>query len=552
MKRHDVETASFRGDTSNGFFGSRGGGSALMRVCAWVLASLALLLPALGSAQALNVKGWQDTIKKTPPAKTGCFVASYPGMQWQPTACADARADLFDQRRIQEKEALSLVSNVGSGVYGAGYPASVAAEAPPIKSAEGSFLSVSGVTDITDSRLGGNFYSLQINTEYFILSNGEGFCPVGPCIGWVQFIYTNWGSENSGQLIFEHMLQLGDDSPCPNLSSSSVVKINGACYYEDDGPVVPGGLPINANFDSQTFILRGQTGDGMDIVTMFVGGQAYALVTSSMFPNLPQIWRNAQFNIYGFGNGSQVNFNPGASLIVYTKIDNGTTDPPTCKVVNNAYGSVLGTAEWNNLNFKSPCCSFGGGAPSITFVEGIDPKDGFASYGNNAIPNCAPLGDNTITPVIAPAGGGTISPSVALHVPNKAISTFTLTPNAGYKVASVTARRPDNSDCGGASDDTKTVFTTAPASGDCTVTATFTAAQTYTVTASATTNGTISSAGGGINPSGSANVVAGTTRTFTIVPQAGYSLSSVVGGTCGGTLSGPVNKSIYTYTGFVA
>jgi hypothetical protein len=54
--------------------------------------------------------------------------------------------------------------------------------------------------------------------------------------------------------------------------------------------------------------------------------------------------------------------------------------------------------------------------------------------------------------------------------------------------------------------------------------------STYAVTASA-------SAGGTISPSGAVSVASGATRTFTVTPSAGYSLSNV-GGTCGGTLSG--------------
>jgi hypothetical protein len=53
---------------------------------------------------------------------------------------------------------------------------------------------------------------------------------------------------------------------------------------------------------------------------------------------------------------------------------------------------------------------------------------------------------------------------------------------------------------------------------------------TYTVTASAGTGGTIS-------PSGTVAVASGTTKTFTLTPNAGNGISSM-GGTCGGTLSG--------------
>jgi hypothetical protein len=41
----------------------------------------ACLLPALGSAQTLDVHAWQQIVKKAPPTEAGCFDASYPNMQ---------------------------------------------------------------------------------------------------------------------------------------------------------------------------------------------------------------------------------------------------------------------------------------------------------------------------------------------------------------------------------------------------------------------------------------------------------------------------------------
>jgi len=105
--------------------------------------------------------------------------------------------------------------------------------------------------------------------------------------------------------------------------------------------------------------------------------------------------------------------------------------------------------------------------------------------------------------------------------------TFTLTPNSGYKVASV-------SGCGGAWNGSN-AYTTGAVTSNCAVSAAFTPiAQTYTVMASADSNGTIS-------PSGAISVSADHAWSFTVTPNAGYQISSV-GGTCGGSLNG----SLYT------
>ncbi|MDR0457450.1 MAG: hypothetical protein LBH10_00250, partial [Burkholderiaceae bacterium] len=99
--------------------------------------------------------------------------------------------------------------------------------------------------------------------------------------------------------------------------------------------------------------------------------------------------------------------------------------------------------------------------------------------------------------------------------------TFTLTPSAGYVTSSV------GGTCGGTLNGNS--YTTRAITASCTVTAAF-ASQTYTVTASAGT-------GGSISPSGSITVSKGSTRQFTVTPSAGYKVSSV-GGSCGGTLNG--------------
>jgi len=119
--------------------------------------------------------------------------------------------------------------------------------------------------------------------------------------------------------------------------------------------------------------------------------------------------------------------------------------------------------------------------------------------------------------------GGTISPSGSLSTASGTTRSFTLTPNANYQVSSVTGS------CGGTRNGN--TFTTYAISSNCTVIANFTPTTTYyTVMASANT-------GGSISPSGSLSTASGTTRTFTLTPNANYQVSSVTG-SCGGTRNG--------------
>ena len=107
--------------------------------------------------------------------------------------------------------------------------------------------------------------------------------------------------------------------------------------------------------------------------------------------------------------------------------------------------------------------------------------------------------------------GGSISPSGYASVREGRSKTYTITPNAGYKIANVTVN--------GASQGA-VASVTAYADNDKTVVATFTPI-TYTITASAGTGGTIS-------PSGAVSVNHGASKTFAITPNTGYELVDVL------------------------
>ncbi|MDA8154971.1 MAG: SMP-30/gluconolactonase/LRE family protein [Actinomycetota bacterium] len=128
----------------------------------------------------------------------------------------------------------------------------------------------------------------------------------------------------------------------------------------------------------------------------------------------------------------------------------------------------------------------------------------------------------TISTVVS--GSGTISPAPA-SVEYNGTTSFTVTPNQGYGISSVTG-------CGGAL--SGNIYTTGPITADCSVTATF-VINTYTVTSAAGSNGTISPASQAINYV--------STSSFTVTPNTGYHISSVAdncgaGGSSSGTLSG--------------
>jgi uncharacterized repeat protein (TIGR01451 family) len=129
----------------------------------------------------------------------------------------------------------------------------------------------------------------------------------------------------------------------------------------------------------------------------------------------------------------------------------------------------------------------------------------------------------TVIPVAAPCLNplGCISPKDPQEVVHNAMTSFTLVPDDGYHVESITG-------CGGSL--VGDLYTTAGVTADCTVTANFAINQ-YTVTASPGINGTIVRAVPG-------PVDHGASVAFTVTPNTGYTATSFGGDCPAGNLVG--------------
>jgi hypothetical protein len=124
----------------------------------------------------------------------------------------------------------------------------------------------------------------------------------------------------------------------------------------------------------------------------------------------------------------------------------------------------------------------------------------------------------TVTP--SAGSNGTISPNTAQTILHGAQSSFTITPNAGYNIVSAAG-------CDGTL--SGSTFTTAPISGDCSVSASFGANQ-YPLTTRVT------SGVGNISCSPASPVTLGSTVSCSLTPSTGYYIATAAG--CGGSLSG--------------
>lgn len=201
-------------------------------------------------------------------------------------------------------------------------------------------------------------------------------------------------------------------------------------------------------------------------------------------------------------------FAPRSYLVAAHATDGGRISPPTANVTLGEHTSFTVAPEAGyRIDAVEGC---GGQLVGNTYRTG--PITSACSV--NA--RFAPM-RHTVT---ADAGeGGVVSPPSRMVAHDEQTS-FTLTPEPGYHIESVTG-------CNGSlSGD---VYTTDRITAACTVAAKF-ALNRYSVTAT-------SSTGGSIDPR-SATVAHGERASFTLTPDAGYAIDTVTG--CAGTLNGDI------------
>ena len=302
--------------------------------------------PAAWRASQQNVtiadrSKWSENMSYSPVPHSGCFEATYPSTVWQGRQCVTAPLLPL------------LPSTVGNGNdYVAKSPGTL------IGSSFGSFQSIYGLTSETDSKYGANYYTLQDNTNFFTTSTT--YTGSKSTTGWEQFVYSSTG------YIFIQYWLIGYQSAygsCPSTgppSGSSWMTYSGSCYANSPGYSVPSETALNlANLALKGYANFANSND--EVVLCISGGSCYAVAITDQVVNLYQHWQYAEFNVVGYGSGSQANFNPGTTITVVNtlKDQNGNVIVPSC--VNTGY-----TGETNNLNLGS-CSSNSNG--QIVFIE---------------------------------------------------------------------------------------------------------------------------------------------------------------------------------------
>lgn len=302
---------------------------------------------------------WRRSMVKT-PTQSGCFKVSYPNTTWEEVGCSAAVAVPYRVARGIRP------TTVGDGND---WAATVASGS--ISSSEGSFPLVSNLTSeieidpqnngSSSGIVGSNLFSLQLNTQFFATTacaGGSSYCQ-----GWVQFLYS--ASVSSGVLIEYTLLNYTTSSSgCPYGWTAYETPVDGqdyyTCFLNTPSTSVPSQSITNL---SQLTLTGAATANGTDEVILSTGGGTlYKLSHSDSTLNLATAWTTSEFNVFGDCCGYEASFNVGATLIVHTAVDNGTTSAPSCP--SNGY-----TGEIINLSLVSPCCPYGGAVPGIAFME---------------------------------------------------------------------------------------------------------------------------------------------------------------------------------------
>jgi hypothetical protein len=300
--------------------------------------------------QSADVTAWGKRMSQTPVPGAGCFTASYPNPNWQPTPCKPPPPHRLRPLRGPQRANRPGTLTAGNGVDDV-------AQSPSgrfISAATGSFEAITGLSSVSDSLGGANSFGLQLNSNNFSTSVCAGAInKPSPCYGWEQFVAANDAVGGEMDVFIEYWLY--NYGPCPPSWSS----IDTDCYVNTPTCAAP--LQSISALGNLRLTATASAG-GLDQVVLSTGTQLYTSSVSDSVLNLSAAWTNVEFNVFGRCDGSNASFNGGTSMQVVNEVSDGSTIAPSCVQAGT-------TGETNNLTLVNPCCSFSGESSRIVFTE---------------------------------------------------------------------------------------------------------------------------------------------------------------------------------------
>jgi hypothetical protein len=291
---------------------------------------------------AAVLQNWRALMAKNPSPEQGCFHVSYPSTEWESVACDTSETSHHPVRRPATPGAPMTAGDTNDYVIGA---------TGLINFVYASFPQVSGVTSEQtvgvaafddEGILGANEYSLQLNTNADLPTFA---CEqIQNCKVWQQFIYaTDYNTKGKGALFMEYwLLDWGSNKPCPPNFQTSVSGSETDCW-KNSKKITPV-LDIPAADLGQVLMTASVTAGGNDVLTLTYGADLFSVAEPDNELGINAVWNKAEFNVVGDGEGSEADFNAGASINVQIMVEDGSTSFPLCLPGSGT------TAETNNLN----------------------------------------------------------------------------------------------------------------------------------------------------------------------------------------------------------
>jgi hypothetical protein len=202
---------------------------------------------------------------------------------------------------------------------------------------------------------------LQLNTNFFTTQCSKSELPqaVGnQCQGWAQFVYQA-GPQTS--VYVEYWLFNVSRWGCPSgWNSYSMPKTGGGselyCYVDSPHTAAP----YVSITKLTSLALSGSISHNGNAVTLSTGSGSPIASTASDYFGLAYggMWTSAEFNVFGFGNGSSANFGIFTSATVGIEAGYGPSGLST-SVAAPSCGNASWTGETNNMDLGS-CSPYAG------------------------------------------------------------------------------------------------------------------------------------------------------------------------------------------------
>lgn len=293
-------------------------------------------------------EAWRTFMAQLPLPLKGCFTATYPHTTWQQVPCTAAPRLPFPPARGPRPATVGAGTDLSAVTTGNTH----------ISSAVGSFVSVSGVKSETgyvdgNPPLTANAFTLQLNTNFI---SGDAACngakTPADCLAWQQFVLSN---VSCGCAFMQYWL-IDYNTSCP----AGWIAYKSDCYVSTNGVIVPTQKIANLVNMSMTGLA---VSGGNDTLILSTGSQLYMVTNKDSVINLALAWQAAEFNIFGDCCGVEAYFNNDSTIVVGTRVNDGSPTTPSC--VQEGF-----TAETNNLTLVENCfVSKPGMPPEIMFTE---------------------------------------------------------------------------------------------------------------------------------------------------------------------------------------